>query len=88
MGLIPAVPGTNYRHGGFLRGQHDLVDRPLLRAELAIGREGTGDIAGVAIELAAGVDQHQIAIADLCRILGVMQDAAVDAGRHDRRVRR
>ena len=39
-----------------------------LRAgELAVGREGAGDVAGVAVELAAGVDQHQLAVAHRAR---------------------
>jgi hypothetical protein len=37
---------------------YSLALRP---AEAAIGREGACDVAGVAVQLAAGVDQHQLA---------------------------
>ena len=44
-----------------------LVELALRRAEAAVGREGAGDVAGVAVELAAGVDQAQLAGAQLRR---------------------
>jgi hypothetical protein len=73
---------------GFLRGQHQLVDRLLLRRKLAVDRPGAGDVAGVAVDFATGVDQHQVAVLEQRVILLVMQDAAVAPGRDDRAVGR
>ncbi len=50
---------------------------------LPLAGKGARDVAGVAVELAAGVDQHQLAVAHRRRIGAVMQHAGVGAGRDD-----
>ena len=77
VGLVPMFVRRDLLEGGFLGGQHNLVDRLLLGRKLAVDRPGTGDIAGVAIDLTPGVDQHQVAVLEHRVILLVMQDAAV-----------
>ncbi len=88
MGLVPVATGGDVverRHVGF---QHQFVDRLLLGAEAAIGGEGTGDVAGVAVDLAAGIDQDQVAVLDRRIVLAVVQDAGVASGGDDRAVGR
>eukprot|EP01022_Parablepharisma_sp_SALTPOND_P033110 TRINITY_DN881_c1_g1_i15.p1 TRINITY_DN881_c1_g1~~TRINITY_DN881_c1_g1_i15.p1 ORF type:complete len:1351 (-),score=485.80 TRINITY_DN881_c1_g1_i15:36729-40781(-) len=69
--------------GGVLRGQHDFIERILRAAEPAVGREGAGDVGGVAVQFAAGIDQHQVALPDLGVAGTVVQHAAVGAGGDD-----
>ena len=80
--------GTGGRNGCILAGQDQVVQRPLGTAEAAIGREGAGDVAGIAIELAACVNQDQLAIAHLCRIGAVVQHAGIGPGGHNGAIRR
>ncbi|MNV39880.1 hypothetical protein D3C71_1314720 [compost metagenome] len=70
-------------HGGILAGQHQVVQRTLGACKCAVGGEGARDVAGVAVQLAARVDQHQLAIAHGGRIGAVVQHAGVRARRHD-----
>lgn len=86
--LIPVLVRGDFGERCFLRGQDQFVDRFLLGRKLAVDRPGTSDVAGVAIDLATGVDQHQIAVLEQRVILLVMQDAAVAPGGDDRTVGR
>ena len=43
-----------------VRVQHELVDGALRRRERAADGPGARDVAGVAVQLAAGVHQHQL----------------------------
>ena len=83
MRIIEAGAGARGGDGRFLRGQHQFVYGTLRPGEAAIGREGARDVAGVAVQLAAGIDQHQFACPQRCGIGTVMQHAGVGAGRHD-----
>ncbi|MPN07326.1 hypothetical protein SDC9_154592 [bioreactor metagenome] len=53
-------------------------------AEAAIDREGSGDVGGVALDFAAGVDQHQAVVVQELVVLDVMQHAGVGAAGDDR----
>src|SRR5690606_40648507 len=68
--------------------QHQLVQLALRRAELAIGREGAGDVRSVVIQFAAGVDQNQIAVFYFSVVVRVVQDAGVVAGADNGRIDR
>ena len=59
--------------------------RPSKRAP---DREGARDVGAVAVALGAGVDQQQLAGAQLPVVLDVVQDRGVGAGGDDRRIRR
>ena len=87
MRVVEAGAGPGGGHGRFLAGQHQVVERALRAGEAAIGREGAGDVAGVAVELAAGVDQHQLARAHRGGVGAVVQHAGIGAGRDDGVVR-
>ena len=88
MRVVEAVAGASRRDGCVLAGQHQIVKRALRPGELAVGREGPGDVAGIAVEFAARVDQHQLAGAHRRGIGAVMQHAGVGTGRDDRAVGR
>ncbi|MNM82310.1 hypothetical protein D3C81_943370 [compost metagenome] len=88
VGFVPVAAGGDVVHRVQVRFQHQFVDRLLLGAEGAVGREGAGDVAGVAVDLAAGVDQDQVAILDLRVVLPVVQDAGVTPGGDDRAIGR
>ncbi|MNU88153.1 hypothetical protein D3C71_779570 [compost metagenome] len=81
--VVEAVAGLGGGGRGVLAGQHQVVQRALRAAELAVGREGAGDVAGVAVEFATGVDQHQLALAHGRGVGAVVQHAGVGAGRDD-----
>ena len=83
MRVVETVAGLCRGHGRVLACQHQVVQRALRPGEFSIGREGARDVAGVAVELAAGVDQHQVAIAHGRGIGAVVQHAGVGAGRDD-----
>ena len=83
MGLIPMFAGSDFLKGGLLSGQHQLVNRLLFRRKGAIDREGAGDVAGVAVNFATGVDQHQVAVLERRIVLAVVQDAGILARRDD-----
>src|SRR5688500_19730144 len=59
LGKLQSLPTR--RSSDLLRGEHQLVDVALGRGEAAGDREGARDVRGVAVELAAGVDQQQLA---------------------------
>ncbi len=57
--LVPGVARAHFVHRRALRGEHQLVDLALRAAVAAVHREGARDVGGVAVELAARVDQQQ-----------------------------
>src|SRR5690554_4085756 len=59
MGLVPGTPRADRLEGRRLSPQHQIIDGPLFRGEATIGREGTGNVTGVAVQLAACVDQDR-----------------------------
>ena len=75
--------GLHRLDGRFLRGKHELVDVLLRRGELPVHREGARDVRGIAVELAARVDQQQLALAQFRGVLPVVQHAGVGAGGDD-----
>ena len=79
MGLVPVSVGCNPGKSGFLGCQHQLVNGFLFRRKLAADRKRTADITGVAVDLAPGIDQYQVAVLEQGVILLVVQDAAVIA---------
>ena len=78
-----AHAGLGGGNGGFLAGQDDFVQLALRRGELAVGGEGAGDVARVAVQLAASIDQDQIAGCDFCIACAVVQYAGICAAGHD-----
>ena len=74
------VRGCN---GGVLGRQHQFIKLTLRGTEFAIGRKGSRDVAGIAIEFTARIDQHQIAIQNGRGIGTVVQHTGVGTARHD-----
>ena len=69
-----------------LRCQYHLVDIFLCRVEFAIHREGAGNVRRIAVQLATGIDQQQIAVVE-CGVIGnVMQYARIGAACDNRRI--
>ena len=62
VGLVPVIARFYLLNGRRLCTQHQLVQGALLLAEAPVHRKGTGHIRSVVFQLAAGVDQYQIAI--------------------------
>ena len=58
---IPGIAGTRRGNRGGLRGKHDLIDILLRGAEPAVHRKGARDVSGIALHLAARVNQQQLA---------------------------
>jgi hypothetical protein len=69
-----------------LRGEHDFVDRLLRPGEAAAHRKGSRDVRRVALILAPGVDQQELAVLQLPAVLAVVEHARVRAARDDRRI--
>src|SRR5690606_10556752 len=61
-------------------------ERALGAAEAAIDRKAAGDVRGVAVEFATGIDQQQVAVAQAGIVAPVVQHAAVAAGGDDRAI--
>ncbi len=74
-------------HGRMLAREHEVVHVALRPREAAVGREGARDVAGIAVQLAAGVDQHQFARAHGRSIGAVVQHAGIGTGSDDGVVR-
>ena len=76
-----ALARARARHGNgsLLCRVHDVVQLALRGCVAAIGREGAGDVAGIAVELATGVDQAQLAGAQLGMARSVVQNTGVGA---------
>ena len=83
VGLVPVVAGAGGIDGGVLGFQHDVVEHFLFRGKPAVDREGAGDIGGVTLVLATGIDQHQIAVVEGRAVLDVVEEAAVGAAADD-----
>ena len=67
----------------FFCSQHQIVNGTLRRGECAVGRKGARDVAGVAVELAARINQHQIARLNGRVARLIVQHAGIAARRHD-----
>ena len=65
--LFEGVPGRAERERGFLRGEHGLVDGAVRRVEAAAHRVGARHVRRVARELAARVDEQQLAVVERLR---------------------
>ena len=63
--------------------QHDFVDRPLLRGEYSIDREGAGHVACVVVILTARVYQEQLAVVEHAVPRPVVKDRCVGPRTHD-----
>ena len=83
MGLVPVRAGAGGLARGGLGGEHDLIHVALRAGEAAIDREGPGDVGGVAVELAARVDQQQVAVIEALIVFDVVQHAGVGAAGDD-----
>src|SRR5450755_4744103 len=88
MSVALARAGAGDGDGGALRRGDDVVELALGRREAAIGGKGARDVAGVAIDLAARIDQAQLAGAQPRAARHVVKDAGVGAGGNDRAVSR
>ena len=85
--LVQALDGfarPDRRDAGVGRVEHELVAGTLGGAEPPRSGEGAGHVGGIQVILGAGVDQHQIAVADLHAVVVVVEDGGVLARRHDR----
>src|SRR5690606_37037143 len=83
VGLVPVRAGAGGLTRGGLGGEHDLIHVALRAGEAAIDREGPGDVGGVAVELAARVDQQQVAVVEALIVFDVVQHAGVGAAGDD-----
>ena len=79
MRLVPRRAGSHAFERRALRGEHDVVDLALGGAEAPVDRKRAREIGGIAVELAAGVDQQQIAVAQHGVVGDVVQHAGVRA---------
>ena len=79
VGLIPGVTGAHFGNRGALRLEYQVVYRPLFWRKLAANREGSCDIGGVSLILAAGVNQDQVTGLHPRRVFCVMQHASIYA---------
>ena len=64
--------------------EHDFIDRTLRRREPAAHRKGAGDVRGVVVVLAAGVEQQQVPIAQALIVIAIVHDAGIGAAADDR----
>ena len=81
-----AWPGLAFDERGLLRLPHQAVDIGLLFGELAVDRDGAGDVHAVLIELGGIVHQEEVAILHRVLVGLVVQRRGVDAGADDARV--
>ena len=88
VGIALARAGLRHRDRGALRRLDDLVQLALRRAEAAVGGDSARHVAGVTVELAAGIDQAQVAGLQLGIGRRVVQHAGVRARGDDRAVGR
>ena len=82
--LVPVRPGPDLRDRRLLRLQHHLVDGPLPAAVAAADGKRARDVGGVVVELAARVDQEQLAVLHLAAVLAVVQHAGIGPAADDR----
>ncbi len=78
------TPGLTISMHASCASSTDLVDGELRRGELAVHRPRARDVGGVPVDLAASVDQNEVAALRAPRVLVIVQDARVDAARDDR----
>ena len=69
--------------GGFLCVQHHFIKRTLRARKRAVGRKCPGDVAGIAIEFAARIDQHQFTCLNGGVVGAIVQHTGVGTGGHD-----
>ena len=81
--IVEAAAGRGGIRCGLLRRQHHIVDSALFGSKAAIGRKGARDVAGVTVQFAAGIDQHQLAGAQRGGIGTVMQHTGIGTGSDD-----
>jgi len=74
----PHHAGLHLSLDAALHGEHGLVDVALVLSELAVGREGGGEITVIAVVLAATVDEDHITVLDLT-IVGEGSMAVVES---------
>ena len=80
--VAEGVAGLGRGQAGLLGGEHRVVDLALLVGEPAVDRQRAGDVGGVErVDLDAGVDQDQVAVADLAVVADPVQRAGVLARR-------
>ncbi len=72
--------------GRLLGVEDNLVDGSLCFAELAVHRPGACDVAGVAVDFTAGVNQDEFTSGNLGIVLVVVQDGGVVSTSNDARV--
>ena len=65
MGYRPADARLDGLQNSLVGCQHSLIHHGLVLTEPAIGREGAGDVAVVAVVLAAHVQQQHVVAANL-----------------------
>ena len=81
--LVPVRAGAGGLARGDLGGEHELIHVALRAGEAAVHREAAGDVGRVAVELAAGVDQQQVAVLQALVVVDVVQHAGVGAAGDD-----
>src|SRR6266700_3335230 len=84
--VVKRLAGSHRIDACELCGEDQLVDRFLSAVEGAPDRKRAGDVGGVALELAPGIDQQQSACLHLPVVLAIVQDAGVGTGGDDRRI--
>ena len=80
--------GAHHVERGLLRRQHQFIQVALRRGKAAIDGPGAGDVRGIAIELAASVDQQQFAVVQYRVVGAVVQHAGVGTAGDDGRIGR
>ena len=85
--LVPGIAGLHFADRRELRREHHLVGVALRRAEPAVHREAARHVRGVTVELAASVDQQQVAVAQRRIVEDVVQHAGIRPPGDDRPVR-
>ena len=85
--FVPVPARADLRDRSFLGFEHDLVDRALALPVAPADRQRPGDIGGVIVELATGIDQQQFPILHLPAVVAVMQHAGIRAAADDRVIR-
>ena len=71
------MPWHQHLNRGQLGAQYDVIQRALGSAKLTAHRESPADITGITLVFGARIDQHQITIAQLALVFGVMQNTGV-----------
>ena len=84
--FVPGIAGPDLFDGRGLRREDDFVYLALGGGEALAYRERARDVRGVAGELAAGVDQHQVAGVQRRIVRHVVQHAGIGAAGDDRPV--